>query len=281
MRTKFTGLVPISPARASLVTKSSLTKLSNDNTWNAKVSKGVDGLNTMSVVIDLTDAALTINLRKAAEVAGMASSFYVGERFVARLLGAKAVPFVGQILGLCFSLKDIRTASKKGDKFRLVISGIEASLYGIATLGSLVSITHCWNPVGWGVAPISAVIGGTAVTLTISKSIYDNWNTVKGWFQNHHHRPMPKVPSKPSSFIPFSRTMTKPRQTFHYSNLCSQAAQTEPTQSHSRSSQNFFSHNKLSIRGKNRRRPHPTSRSTPPSLVRNIQNRHSLSIFPA
>jgi len=145
------------------------------NGVNAKIGAG-------AIVINLADAALKRDPKKAAIVVGSTAAVHFGLKGVEALAGVKTVPIAGQMVGAGFAGYDSYASFKHGDKTRGWVSATEAGLYTVSATAGAAAAFNFWNPAGWGAAGVSAVAGVGAVSITAGKAVYDNWGTVKGWF---------------------------------------------------------------------------------------------------
>ena len=129
------------------------------------------------IAINVVDAAINKHFGEAAETIGVFGALHGATKLVAARLGLKAVPIAGQILGAILAGEDSYSAAMSGHGTRAYVSGSESALYTVAAGAGIMAATNFWNPAGW----VAAAVGGTALAITATKAIYDNWNTVAGW----------------------------------------------------------------------------------------------------
>ena len=146
------------------------------NVTNARIGIGAIGVN-------LIDAAIHKEVTKAAEVTGTAVGLHCGMKAVAATVGVKAVPVVGQVVGAGFAAQDAYHAAQSGNTTRAAISGVEATLYSVATVSATAAAFNVWNPAGWAAGTVAVVTGGAALAITTSKMIYDSQKKIREWGQ--------------------------------------------------------------------------------------------------
>lgn len=158
-----------------------------------------NSLGVASVAVPFADAVVKGDVRQAAEVAGSAAFLHVSMKGIAKIFGTRVVPVAGQLVGFGFGVKDTYDAIQNGNTARAIVSGTETTLYGVAATTGAFAALNIWNPAGWGAGAISVGAGAGAVAITAGKAVYDNWQTVKGWFGSNEKEEPVSAPAPQSA----------------------------------------------------------------------------------
>lgn len=184
------AIAPVTTQPASAETQPASVKPNASATAGFNKAIGIG-----AIAVNSADAILKGDPKKLAVIGGTTVAVTGASRGAGLLFGTKAVPVVGQVIGAGFAANDSIHSFQNGNTTRGAITGLETTLYGIAAGAGIATVADCWNPTVVAPATVALVAGGAALTITAAKTVYDSWNTIRGWFSSSaNDQPKPDQP---------------------------------------------------------------------------------------